>query len=88
MIISSQIASSRSQELNDLVRDHITKEYYKRDADHFSFVAKANEEKDPHEQAPPKKRIDRYKKHLERFKEWIMPDQPEAYIKAKKNGLL
>ena len=39
-------------------------------------------------QSPLKIIFDRDKNHSDQFKEWRMPEQPEAYIKAKRHGLL
>ena len=54
----------------------------------YSIVIDKKDENFVHERFVEQKRFDRFKRYLEAFSEWKMPEQPQSYIKAKRHGLL
>ena len=75
------------KKLNGTPGNHIPKEFYGSPDGSISILTGSRKDKEFFNRLAEKKNFDRHT-HLERFKEWRMPEQFGGYIKAKRHGLL
>ena len=78
MITTLHILSSGPNKLNDWADRHPKPEH--------TLIAVLKDEKEANAKVQKKKR--QVQIHVEKFREWRMPEQSAGYIKAKKHGML